>query len=178
MKNIRKSNAGFTLMELMAYMGLFVMLLTVIYSVYYQFSRTFSAADATLIKERGAFDVVRRLQNDIRKSEEIADAFGPFKASDGVLILMADDEETPEKKVIIYKHLASRKTLVRYQTTTAEGTLQNVSSQGLGHGIENFDFSIDQKSPKLVKVSILVKEGPLGILRNRPFSFYALMRNG
>ena len=76
MKNLHKSNKGFTLMELMAYLALFGMLLSVIYSVYYQFSRTFSAADATLIKERGAFDVVRRLQNDIRKSGEVAEALG------------------------------------------------------------------------------------------------------
>jgi hypothetical protein len=164
-------------MELMAYLALFGMIMSVMYSVYYQFSRTMSAADRTLLKERSGFDLVRRMQDDIRRSNEIANAFESFRASDGFLILMVDGDQVPEKQVIIYKYAESRKTLMRYQMA-ADDPAQGVSSRSLGHGIEDFDFSVDQHAPKLVKVSILVKEGPLGTLRNRPLSFHVSMRNG
>lgn len=177
MKNVHTCRRGFTLLELMAYMALLGLLLTIIYSVYYQFSRTLSAADATLIKERSVFDMVRWLQNDIRRSKEVAESFGPFRASDGILILLADGEETPEEQVIIYKREESRKVLVRYQTA-ANGEFRNATVRSLGHDIEKFEFSVAKENPKLVRVSFLVKEGPLGILRNRPMSFHAMMRNG
>ncbi len=177
MKNLHTCRRGYTLFEVLAYLALLGMLSTIMYSIYYQFSRTLSAADATLIKERGVFEMVRCLQNDIRRSKEVAEAFGPFRASDGVLILLADGGETPEERVIIYKREASRKVLMRYETA-AKGEFRNATARSLGHDIEQFDFTVAKENPKLVRVTFLVKEGRLGVLRNRPLRFHTMMRNG
>ena len=174
---LRKDTRGFSLVELLAYLALLGMLLTVIYSIYYQFSRTLSAADRTMLKERSGSNAVRMLQDDIRRSSEVMDAFGPFRASDGTLILLIEQAEDSEKDIVIYRLAESESALIRHEAKSGRPS-QGMSSRNIGFDIKEFYFSIDEENAKLLKVSILVKEGPLGILRNRPLTFHTLMRNG
>jgi hypothetical protein len=164
-------------MELLCYMALFGLVLSVVYSVYYQFSRTLSAADRTMLRERSVFHAVRTMQQDIRRSTKILESFGPLNASDGVLILLLGDDREKDAPVIIYRLAESANTLMRYQTTMGAKP-QGISSVELGHGVEEFDFSADKDTGNLLKVSIKVKKSPLGVFRDRPLIFYTAMRSG
>lgn len=177
MRMTRRGQRGLSLVEMLAYIALLSTILSVIYSVYYQFSRTLSAADRTMLKERSAFNAVRMMQDDIRRSADVLDEFGPFRAAAGALILLVDRAESSEKAVIIYRLSESEDVLVRHEAKTGQPA-HGVSSRSVGFDVKEFDFSRDESNAKLLKVSILVKEGPLGILRNRPLVSHALMRNG
>jgi len=177
MRALRTNQRGFTLVELLAYLAMLGMLLSVIYSIFYQFSRTLSAADRTMLKERSGFSAVYMLQDDIRQSSEVMDEFGAFRAADGVLILLAGSEGSSGSKVFIYRFSESEGTLTRHEAD-AENPSGGVVSQRIGFDIKKFEFSVDKQNAKLVKVSLLVKEGPLGVLRDKPLVIHALMRNG
>ncbi len=172
-----KNDKGVTLLEMLSYLALLGLILSVVYSVYYQFSRTLSAADRTMLKERSSFDAVRTMQNDIRQAGRVMKSFGPFSASDGALILLVQKRNPGGNRVIIYRLAESKNKLMRHEAA-ADRPLHGVSSRSLGYDIERFDFAIDEENANLLKVSVAVKEGPLGILRKRPLTFYAAMRNG
>lgn len=179
-KTLRKllnNNRAFTLVELLCYMALFGLVLSVIYSVFYQFSRTLSTADRTMLRERSVFHAVRTMQQDIRRSTKILESFGPLNASDGVLILLLREDREKDAPVIIYRLAESANTLMRYQTRM--GALsQGISAIELGHGVEAFNFAVGKDSENLLKVSIKVKKSPLGVFRDRPLIFYTAMRSG
>jgi len=163
-------------MELLCYIALFGLVLSVIYSVFYQFSRTLSAADRTMLRERSVFHAVRTMQQDIRQSTKILESFGPLNASDGILILLLREDRDKDAPVIIYRLAESANTLMRYQAKMGAPS-QGISSIELGHGVEAFDFSAGKDSENLLKVSIKVKKSPLGIFRDRPLIFYTAMRS-
>jgi prepilin-type N-terminal cleavage/methylation domain-containing protein len=177
MRVLSKDQRGFSLMELLAYLAMLGMLLSVIYSIFYQFSRTLSAADRTMLKERSGFSAVHMLQDDIRRSSKILDEFGSFRAAEGALILLARNKENSGNDVVIYRFFESESTLTRHEVD-AENPSGGVASQRIGFDIKAFEFSTGKGNAKLIKVSLLVKEGPLGVLRNKPLVIHALMRNG
>ena len=179
-KTLRKlldNDRAFTLVELLCYMALFGLVLSVIYSVYYQFSHTLSAADRTMLRERSVFHTVRTMQQDIRRSTKILESFGPLNASDGVLILLVGENRDKDAPVVIYRLAESANTLMRYQTNMGAKP-HGISSIELGHGVEEFDFAVGKDSENLLKVSIKVKKSPLGVFRDRPLIFYTTMRSG
>jgi hypothetical protein len=164
-------------MEMLAYLAMLGMLLSIIYSIYYQFSRTLSAADRTMLKERNGFNAAHMLQDDVRRSSKVMEEFGSFRAIDGALILLAQNSDDSGNDVIIYRFSKSESTLVRHEAS-AENPSKGIASRRVGFDVEKFDFSVDKENTKLVKVSILVKGGSLGVLRNQPLVLHALMRNG
>jgi type II secretory pathway component PulJ len=177
MRMPRNNRKGYTLIEVLAYLAMLGMLLSVIYSIFYQFSRTLSAADRTMLKERSGFSAAHMLQDDIRRSSKVMEEFGSFRAIDGALILLAQNSEDSGNDVVIYRFSKPEGALIRHEAS-AENPSKGVASQRVGFDIEKFDFSLDKGNKRLVKVSILVKEGPLGVLRNQPLVLHALMRNG
>ena len=164
-------------MEMLVYLALLGTVLSVVYSIYYQFSRTLSAADRTMLKERSCFAAVRAMQDDIRRSNEVLDSFGPFNGADGALILLIGQLEAPGGEIVIYRLAESENTLVRSETKVG-GQSRGLSSRNVGFDVREFGFSMDESGVNLLRVSVLVKEGPLGVLRNRPLTFSAHMRNG
>lgn len=164
-------------MEVLVYLALLGMVLSIVYSVYYQFSRTLSAADRTMLKERSCFAAVRAMQDDIRRSNEVLDSFGPFNAADGALILLIGQLDGAGGEIVVYRLAESENTLVRHETKVG-ATSSGISSRNIGFDVREFYFSMDEGGANLLSVSVLVKEGPLGVLRNRPLTFSTLMRNG
>jgi len=177
MKAQSGNRKGYTMMEMLAYLAMLGMILAIIYSIFYQFSRTLSAADRTMLKERGGFSAAQMLQDDVRRSGKVMEEFGSFRAIDGALILLAQKADESGKDVIIYRFSEPEGALIRHEVN-ADDPSKGVASQRVAFDVEKFAFSVDKGNPKLVKVSIRVKEGPLGVLRNRPLILCALMRNG
>ena len=173
----RKHQEGFTLLELLSYLAILGMLLVIIYTTFHRLSRNISTADGTLLKERGAFSAVRTMQADIRRSVGALDAFGPFSVAGGALILSMDDLDEADGEIIIYRLDEPEGTLIRHETRTGQPSY-GVSSRRVGFFVEEFDFEFDENNTNLLQVNILVKTGRLGVLRNRPLTFHALMRNG
>lgn len=164
-------------MELMAYLAILGVLLTLIYSVYYEMSYRVAAADKTLLKERGAFSAVRTMQGDIRRSSETLDAFGPFTASGGALILSIEHPDEAESEIVIYRLAESEGTLMRHETFPGRPSY-GVSTRRTAFFVEEFNFSADEKNANLLRVTIRVETGRRGVLQGQPVTFHALMRNG
>ncbi|MBI4832942.1 MAG: hypothetical protein HY801_15595 [Candidatus Lindowbacteria bacterium] len=176
MRKPLRNREGFTLFEILTYIFLFGLLTSVIYSVYFQFSRTLPAAEGALLRERGAYHAVQRIQDDIRRSSGIEENFGPLKSGPGCLMLRIRREGGSGNDIVVYKFAKTQKALIRYQVA-AEQSSQNVYSLKLGYDVEDFKFSVDEDNANLLKTNLRVKRGTYGILRNRPLTFYTLMRN-
>lgn len=177
MNRSRSNGRGYTLVEMLAYIALLGMILSVIYSIYYQFSRTLSAADRTMLKERSALDLTQRLQDDIRRSERVIEESGPFKASDGALILLAKMGEDGEQQIIVYRLNKSKNMLMRYQRP-ADSSWEDVSYRSFGYDVEAFEFLMDKDFPNLLRISMTLKEGAFGSFCGGPVTFCTMMRNG
>jgi len=176
MKRRHDNSGGFTLVELMAYMALFGVILSVIYSTYYQFSRTVSAAEITMLKERQAFSAIRWIQDDFRRSKNVLVSFGPFGASGECLILNIPGGGDSANEVVIYKHDVSGRTLTRYHYEAGQSETIP-SSLVVGKGIMEFKYSFEKEKEHLLRVSFGLTEGPLGAFSNRPLHFAVARRN-
>ena len=182
MRALRKNQKGFTLVEMLGYLALLGVLLALVYSIFYRISANVSAADRTLLKERSDFGVVWMMQRDIRRSAKVMDAYGPFKASEGALILLIEKSKESDTPVVIYRFSESETALLRHETN-ADQPSQGVTSRRLGFEIEGFEFAADEENANLLRVDILLKkaelkERKLGVLRDQPLTFHTLMRNG
>ena len=179
---MRKNQRGFTLIEMLGYLALLGVLLALVYSIFYRISAYVSAADRTLLKERSDFGVVWMMQRDIRRSSKTMDAYGPFKASDGAMILLIEESKESDTTVIIYRFSESENALLRHEAN-ADQPSQGVTSRRMGFEIEGFEFEADKENANLLRIDILVKqeelkERRLGVLRDQPLTFHTLMRNG
>lgn len=177
MKTVLRNCRGFSILEILGYLVLLGMLLSVIYSIYYQLSHTLSAADTAMLSDGRNFEAIRKIQGDIQQSTKVLETFGPFKLSDGALILSMKTVDASEENVVVYTHAESGKTLMRYQANAAQPR-ECVSSIDFGHNIETFFFSVDQKNANLVRVGLEIARMPYGLCCEKPLIFFAKMRNG
>jgi type II secretory pathway component PulJ len=171
MRTWRRKPGGYTLVEMLSYIALFGMLLSVIYSIFYQFSRTISAAERTIVSERKTYGIVQTMQDDFRHSRGIVDRFGPFRANKHCLLLTLGGQSDSE--IVIYRFDESRGSLTRFQSM---GDEKHVASRTVGEGIRTFTYSISPRD-RLLKVSLEVKKRFYGSLKKKPLIFYAAARS-
>jgi prepilin-type N-terminal cleavage/methylation domain-containing protein len=175
MKRRQDNLRGFTLVELMAYMALFGMILSLIYSIYYQFSRTISAAEITMLKERQTFSLIQKMQDDFRQSKSVLDSFGSFKRSGKCLILSLPGEGNSSNEVVVYKYDKGDITRYHYESSQRELVPSSVI---VGKGIKKFKYSFKQEKENLLGVSLVLNEGPFGAFSGRTLQFSVARRNG
>jgi type II secretory pathway pseudopilin PulG len=169
-KCIRKSK-GYTLVELLSYMALFGVALSLIYSIFYQFSRTIAAAELTIVNERKTYGIVKTLQDDFHRSSGTLDRFGPFRASDHCLLLALQGQNDAE--IAIYRFDKSRGTLTRFASM---GDEKHFASHIAGESITEFAYSLSPQD-ELLKVSLETKKRFYGSLEKKPLIFYAAARS-